>query len=218
LLAETAAVIGLVLGRLWDARSESSRWRRDQKTASYRRLAEAFIVLYENIRSVPWWSRTQTHCLTQSTALDATRPGTTHSSWYGYMVASRCLRCILDGSCSNRAFLCCTSTAVLYRRLESGSNSIGRCIRNFIAAAREETRPLACFGQTLSVHSELTRIWPWSRATRTAAFPCSSFRCCSKASADEHRYRRLTCTRSHTRSLRSSAKSDVRPGSGPRTT
>ena len=49
LLAALAGIIGIMLGRLWDARSESSRWRRDQKTASYQRLAEAFNVVYENI-------------------------------------------------------------------------------------------------------------------------------------------------------------------------
>ncbi|MET9512158.1 hypothetical protein ABZX62_27565 [Streptomyces flavidovirens] len=52
LLAAIAGIIGLAFGRLWDGRSEASRWRRDQKTASYQRLAEAFIVLYEEIRSV----------------------------------------------------------------------------------------------------------------------------------------------------------------------
>jgi hypothetical protein len=52
LLAAIAGVLGITLGRLWDARSESSRWRRDQKTASYQRLAEAFILIYEDIRAV----------------------------------------------------------------------------------------------------------------------------------------------------------------------
>jgi hypothetical protein len=52
LLAATTGITGLILGRLWDARSEASRWRRDQKTASYQRLAEAFISVYEDIRSV----------------------------------------------------------------------------------------------------------------------------------------------------------------------
>ncbi|WKU48254.1 hypothetical protein Q3V23_31650 [Streptomyces sp. VNUA116] len=52
LLAATAGVIGIVLGRLWDGRSEAARWRRDQETASYQRLAEASISLYEEIRTI----------------------------------------------------------------------------------------------------------------------------------------------------------------------
>jgi hypothetical protein len=52
LLATLAGIIGIAVGRLWDARSEASRWHRDQKTASYQRLAEAYIGLYEDIRSV----------------------------------------------------------------------------------------------------------------------------------------------------------------------
>jgi hypothetical protein len=52
ILATLAGIIGIALGRLWDARSEASRWGRDQRTASYQRVAEAFILLYEDIRSV----------------------------------------------------------------------------------------------------------------------------------------------------------------------
>ncbi|MFQ6194882.1 hypothetical protein [Streptomyces sp. NPDC000405] len=52
LLAAIAGISGIALGRLWDGWSETSRWRRDQKTASYQRLAEAFILLYEDLRSI----------------------------------------------------------------------------------------------------------------------------------------------------------------------
>lgn len=52
LLAGITGVLGVILGRVWDGRSEASRWRRDQKTASYQRLTEAFIVLYEDIRAI----------------------------------------------------------------------------------------------------------------------------------------------------------------------
>jgi hypothetical protein len=52
LLAALAAVIGVAIGRLWDTRSESARWRRDQKTASYQRVAEQFQAVYESIRAV----------------------------------------------------------------------------------------------------------------------------------------------------------------------
>jgi hypothetical protein len=51
-LVAVAGFLGLMLGRFWDNRSEASRWRRDQKTASCQRLAEAFILLYEDIRSI----------------------------------------------------------------------------------------------------------------------------------------------------------------------
>jgi hypothetical protein len=52
LFATLAGILGIILGRLWDARSEAGRWHRDQKTESYQHLAEAFIFLYEKIRSV----------------------------------------------------------------------------------------------------------------------------------------------------------------------
>jgi hypothetical protein len=52
LFATLAGILGIVLGRFWDARSEAGRWHRDQKTESYQHLAEAFIFLYEKIRSI----------------------------------------------------------------------------------------------------------------------------------------------------------------------
>jgi hypothetical protein len=51
-MAALAGLIGIIAGRFWDARSESLRWRRDQKTQSYQRLAEAFSQVYEHIRAV----------------------------------------------------------------------------------------------------------------------------------------------------------------------
>ncbi|MFD1536967.1 hypothetical protein [Nonomuraea guangzhouensis] len=51
-IAAIAGVLGIIIGRLWDARSESARWRRDQKVASYQRFAEEFQSVYESIRSV----------------------------------------------------------------------------------------------------------------------------------------------------------------------
>ncbi|MBV7703992.1 hypothetical protein NOVA_14530 [Nocardia nova] len=50
LLAAVAAILGVVVGRFWDTRSESARWRRDQKTANYQRVVEQFQAVYENIR------------------------------------------------------------------------------------------------------------------------------------------------------------------------
>jgi hypothetical protein len=52
LLAALAAIVGVAIGRLWDTRSESARWRRDQKTASYQRVAEQFQAVYESIRAI----------------------------------------------------------------------------------------------------------------------------------------------------------------------
>jgi hypothetical protein len=52
IFATLAGIMGIALGRLWDVRSEASRWRRDLKTSSYQHLAEEFIIAYEDIRSV----------------------------------------------------------------------------------------------------------------------------------------------------------------------
>ncbi|MEV6447579.1 hypothetical protein [Amycolatopsis sp. NPDC051716] len=51
-MAALAGLLGIIIGRFWDGRSESSRWRRDQTTQSYQRLAEAFSQVYEHIRVV----------------------------------------------------------------------------------------------------------------------------------------------------------------------
>jgi hypothetical protein len=50
--AAIAGVLGILIGRFWDTRSESARWRRDQKVASYQRFADEFQTAYEGIRSV----------------------------------------------------------------------------------------------------------------------------------------------------------------------
>jgi hypothetical protein len=52
LLAAVSAVIGIVVGKLWEVHSESSRWRRDERTRSYQCLAEVFREVYEDIRTV----------------------------------------------------------------------------------------------------------------------------------------------------------------------
>lgn len=52
ILAAASAIIGIVLGRFWDVRAESSKWRRDQKTASYQRYAEDFQVGFELVRTI----------------------------------------------------------------------------------------------------------------------------------------------------------------------
>lgn len=51
-VAAVAGVLGIAIGRLWDSRSEATRWRRDQKTECYQRLAEQFQATYEAIRVV----------------------------------------------------------------------------------------------------------------------------------------------------------------------
>lgn len=52
IVAAVAGMLGIAVGRLWDARSEAARWRRDQKTECYQRLAEQFQATYEAIRAV----------------------------------------------------------------------------------------------------------------------------------------------------------------------
>ncbi|MGW4059510.1 hypothetical protein ACWEGE_14570 [Amycolatopsis sp. NPDC004747] len=49
-MAALAGLLGIIIGRFWDGKSESLRWRRDQTTQSYQRLAEAFSQVYEHIR------------------------------------------------------------------------------------------------------------------------------------------------------------------------
>ncbi|MEV0551782.1 hypothetical protein [Nocardia salmonicida] len=51
-LAAIAGVLGIVIGRFWDSHAESTRWRRDQKTASYQRYAEEFQSSYGLIRAI----------------------------------------------------------------------------------------------------------------------------------------------------------------------
>ncbi|MGW4370264.1 hypothetical protein ACWEKT_31925 [Nocardia takedensis] len=52
LIAAITGVLGVVLGRMWDHRSEASRWRRDQKIAGYQRFVEQFRTTCEHIRTV----------------------------------------------------------------------------------------------------------------------------------------------------------------------
>ena len=52
IIAGVAGIAGLVLGRFWDYRSESLRWRRDQRVQSYQKLAEEFHIFHEAVRTV----------------------------------------------------------------------------------------------------------------------------------------------------------------------
>jgi hypothetical protein len=49
-LAGIAGLIGIVIGRLWDTRSESARWRRDRRVQSYQDVASAFYTFREALR------------------------------------------------------------------------------------------------------------------------------------------------------------------------
>lgn len=51
-VAASAAILGVAVGRMWDSRAESSRWRRDQRMASYQRLAEAYRTSYDQIQTI----------------------------------------------------------------------------------------------------------------------------------------------------------------------
>src|SRR5215469_1009142 len=42
LLAALAGLAGIAIGRFWDARSEATRWRRDQRIRVYERLITAY--------------------------------------------------------------------------------------------------------------------------------------------------------------------------------
>jgi hypothetical protein len=51
-VAAVTAILGIAVGRLWNSRAESARWRRDQTIASYQQLAEAFRSSYDNIQAI----------------------------------------------------------------------------------------------------------------------------------------------------------------------
>jgi hypothetical protein len=50
LIAAVAGIGGLVIGRWWDTRSESTRWRRDRRIRSYEDVAAEFYRLREAVR------------------------------------------------------------------------------------------------------------------------------------------------------------------------
>jgi hypothetical protein len=50
LIAAVAGVGGLIIGRWWDTRSESVRWRRDRRVRSYEEVAAEFYRLREAVR------------------------------------------------------------------------------------------------------------------------------------------------------------------------
>jgi hypothetical protein len=76
-------LLGVAVGRFWDTRSESSRWRRDQKTASYQRFAEQFQATYEAIRVIAG-ADSNTDAL--QALVEHTRSGTL-GSWDGALAA-----------------------------------------------------------------------------------------------------------------------------------
>jgi hypothetical protein len=47
-----AGVVGILLGRFWDAHSERRRWRRDQRIRLYEQLAGAYYVSREAYRAL----------------------------------------------------------------------------------------------------------------------------------------------------------------------
>jgi hypothetical protein len=51
-IAGLAGLAGLILGRLWDIRSEATRWRRDQRIRSYEQLAGAYYAVREGCRDL----------------------------------------------------------------------------------------------------------------------------------------------------------------------
>lgn len=51
-VAGLAGLLGLALGRLWDRRSESSRWRRDQQIRCYEHLFGTYYELRDQLRAL----------------------------------------------------------------------------------------------------------------------------------------------------------------------
>jgi hypothetical protein len=52
ILAGLAGLLGILLGRVWDQKSESSRWRRDRRVQSYQEVASDFYQYRNVIRRV----------------------------------------------------------------------------------------------------------------------------------------------------------------------
>jgi len=52
LLAGLAGLVGLILGRFWDSRVESARWRRDQRIRIYELVGTSYYTVREAIRAV----------------------------------------------------------------------------------------------------------------------------------------------------------------------
>lgn len=51
-LAACAATMGIVIGRLWDNRAETARWRRDRRADSYQQLVTAFRTSYDTLQQI----------------------------------------------------------------------------------------------------------------------------------------------------------------------
>jgi hypothetical protein len=47
-----ATLLGLIIGRFWEARSESARWRRDQRIRAYQAAADSFYALRDALRDL----------------------------------------------------------------------------------------------------------------------------------------------------------------------
>jgi hypothetical protein len=52
LFAGLAAIVGLIVGHLWDARSEAIRWRRDQRIRAYEHVGHTYYKIREAFRVV----------------------------------------------------------------------------------------------------------------------------------------------------------------------
>jgi hypothetical protein len=52
LVAGLAGLVGLVLGRFWDSRSEAVRWRRDQRIRTYEQIGACYYKVREAVRTL----------------------------------------------------------------------------------------------------------------------------------------------------------------------
>ena len=48
----TATILGLIIGRYWETRSESAKWRRDQRTLAYNSAAKNFYAIRDALREL----------------------------------------------------------------------------------------------------------------------------------------------------------------------
>ncbi|WP_194838945.1 hypothetical protein [Nocardia sp. XZ_19_369] len=59
LVAAFAGMFGIAIGRFWDTRAESARWRRDQRATSYLRIAEAYWEILRELDAIAGTQNTQ---------------------------------------------------------------------------------------------------------------------------------------------------------------
>ncbi|MGW4244784.1 hypothetical protein [Nocardia sp. NPDC004722] len=88
MIAAFAGVMGIALGRLWDSRAESARWRRDQRAATYVRLAEAYWDVFRAIDGIASTEGTEALGDSRRWSALSDRAGPALDRWNGALLAA----------------------------------------------------------------------------------------------------------------------------------